>query len=441
MPTKNYVPKALTDDAVAILNVTNNASGARFFERDSVTEENLNDVCRMLFDYDLANDFYAALVNQIGLIIFNRRRWLNPLKLLKHGRLERGQIIEEIFVGLIKSKPDTISAGVTDVFDVNKPEVQAAFYQINWKQKYPLTINYTELESAFLNAQALVDFVQVTIGRVYDSYEIDEYKNTKNIMEEWGRRNNYKLVLVDEPDTAANLENLVIEIKAAINEAKFPRTDNNPAQVENWLDNNDLSNVVIFLSARVDAAISVKVLASAFNMDEVTFMRSGIKIIVDDFGTLENVVAIVASRDAFKIFDRDISISDMWNGSNRTRNLWLHVWQVYAASPFEPAYAFVTDFGSISSVTVAPETPVTSYEPGESYKLVATVKGTGMFDKAVAWSVTGDTMGTGTSITADGLLTIGSDATGTLTVKAITVNNPSGVPAVTGTLSITVATA
>lgn len=431
--------RALTDDAVAILSNVNRASGYRFWERDELTQENLNDVCRRVFDYDLANDFYQALVNLIGLIIFNHRRWKNPLKLLKHGRLERGEFIEEIFVGLIKPVDDTIEQGLTDVFDISKPEVSAAFYRINWKKKYPVTVNYTELQSAFMTAQALIDFVKTTIDRLYDSYEIDEYKNMKNILEEWGRRNNYKLIQVPEPTTQDNLKELVIEVKAAINEAKFPRHDNNPAGVENWIDNADPYDVVIFVNGRVDAALSVQVLASAFNMDEVTFMRSGIKIIVDDFGTMENVVAIIASRDAFKVFDRDISISDMWNGSNRTRKVWLHVWQVYAASPFEPAYALVTDMTTPATVTVTGPADAV-YKAGESYLMHAAVTGTEagkMFDKAVGWSVTGTTMGKNTWIGTAGDLHIGADATGTLTVQAVTIAAGADGSRVSGSLEIT----
>lgn len=411
--------RALTNDGVAILSVVNRNAGYKYFQRDTITQADLDDVCHDVFDLNLHNELFAALVNRIGLILFNHRRWDNPLKLLKHGTLNRGEIIEEVFMGLIAAVRDTIEAGTKDLLDINLPEVKTAFYRINWEVKYPVSVNQTELEKAFLSYRALIDFIDYQVGRLYDSYKIDEYRNTKNIMEEWGRRNNYKLVQVPEPNSKENLEELVIEIKAAINEAKFPRMDNNPAQVENWIDNQDPYDVVIFVNGRLDAALSVKVLAAAFNMDEVTFMRSGIKIVMDDFGTLENVVAIVASRDAFKVFDRMVQVADFWNGSNLVRNIWLHVKQVYAASPFEPVYAFVTQSPAApTGITV--NAPAEAVKPGMTVQMTANVTGTGMFDKHFTWNVTGATMGS-TEITSAGMLKVGATATGTLTVSAVSV--------------------
>ena len=46
----------------------------------------------------IQNEFFNALLNKIGLQIFNDKEFGNPLLFLKKGTLEYGQTIEDIFV-------------------------------------------------------------------------------------------------------------------------------------------------------------------------------------------------------------------------------------------------------------------------------------------------------------------------------------------------------
>ena len=89
----------------------------------------------------------------------------------------------------------------------------------------------------------------------------------------------------------------------------------------------------------------------------------------------------------------------------------------------------VASVGSVTSVTVAPETATVAQ--GGTQKFTATVVKTGNVSDAVEWSAT-----TGGTMSDDGTLTVAADATGTITVTATSVADSS----VTDTATVTVDT-
>ena len=129
------------------------------------------------------------------------------------------------------------------------------------------------------------------------------------------------------------------------------------------------------------------------------------------------MIAIVCDRRLFQIYDNDFSMDTIYNPSNRVWNYFLHVWEVISASPFMNGIVFVTeDAGEVTQITVTPSGQ--TVQPGGTLQMNAEVTGTGIFGNGVAWSVSGSTLGAGTSISSSGLLTVAADATGTITVTA-----------------------
>ena len=95
--------------------------------------------------------------------------------------------------------------------------------------------------------------------------------------------------------------------------------------------------------------------------------------------------------------------------------------------------SYTTDIPTaITSVTVSP--PAATVEAGQMQQFTATVSGTGGFSQEVTWSVSGG-VSAGTSISADGLLTIAADETATsLTVMATACGDSSKSASVTVTV-------
>lgn len=382
-------------------------------------------------DSDLANAFLNALVNRIGLVIINQKRYTNNLKAVKQGKLDYGETIEEIAYGLVKGACDyDVETGVDDVFKISKPEVASALHKVNFQQKYKTSFTHFELRKAFTSASSLGDFLEGIITSVYNSYEVDEQLAYKNLVVQMANKNFFFAVPIALPDDEATGKIFVKKVKQYANAMQFMNTKYNSYGLPQFTKKEDL---VIILRADIDAAIEVDVLAAAFQAYAVDFVGSGRKIMVDDFGD-PNIYAVVCDRRAFQIYDYDLAMDKIYNPSNRVWNYFLHVWEVISASPFMQGIVITAQgTGSVTAITLGAAT--TTPKADTTDQITATVTGTGIFNKDVTWSMTG---GTASSIDQNGLVTIGAEAAETaLVIKAVS-NFTSSVEA---TITITVTAA
>ena len=419
---KTFSAQTSYDIVNAVRNAKANGTsytGIDFSERiPECTKATLQEIGEIFMgDGEFANGFIKELVNRIGMTIINYRRFNNNLKALKQGRLDFGESIEEIAFGLIKGKCDyatNIADGVTDVFQITLPAVQSALHKINFQQKYPYSITRFELKKAFTSETSLGSFLDGAIASVYNSFEVDEQLAYKNLMAECAQNGFFYPIQVSMPEDETTGKAFVKLVKRYSNVLSLAmHTEYNKAGLPQFTSKDDL---VIILSAEVDASTEVDVLAAAFQATAVDFVGSGKKILVDEF-PLEGMVAIVCDRRLFQIYDNDFSMDTIYNPSNRVWNYFLHVWEVISASPFMNGIVFVTeDAGEVTQITVTPSGQ--TVQPGGTLQMNAEVTGTGIFGNGVAWSVSGSTLGTGTSISSNGLLTVAADATGTITVTA-----------------------
>ena len=115
------------------------------------------------------------------------------------------------------------------------------------------------------------------------------------------------------------------------------------------------------------------------------------------------------------------------NGEGLYYNYWLHCWRLFSMSPFANAVAFTKDLFSVSTVTITGAdggTPATSVGRGRSAQYAATVAGSGTYNNAVTWSLSG-AQASGTYIMG-GTLRVATDETAeTLTLTATSVADPS----------------
>ena len=419
---KSFSAQTSYDIVNAVRNAKANGTsytGIDFAERiPECTKATLQEIGEIfLGDGEFANGFIKELVNRIGMTIINYRRFNNNLKALKQGRLDFGETVEEIAFGLVKGKCDyatNIQDGVKDVFQITLPVVQSALHKINFQQKYPYSITRFELKKAFTNETSLGSFLEGVMASVYNSFEVDEQLAYKNLMAECAQNGFFYPIQMQMPEDEASGKAFIKSVKRYSNVMSLAmHTEYNKAGLPQFTSKDDL---VIILSAEVDASTEVDVLAAAFQATAVDFVGSGKKILVDEF-PLEGMIAIVCDRRLFQIYDNDFSMDTIYNPSNRVWNYFLHVWEVISASPFMNGIVFVTeDAGAVTAITVTPSGQTVA--PGGTLQMTATVQGNGIFGNGVAWSVSGDTLGTGTSISSNGLLTVAADASGTITVTA-----------------------
>lgn len=398
------------------------------------------------------NAFLYALMNRIGMTILTSKMWNSPLAWTLQGRLEFGESIEEIFVNLCKVRSFDPTKAPARVFERNVPDVRAAFHVMNWQKEYPLTITTDQLRQAFLSWQGIVDLVQGCIQSMYKSLQKDMYETTKYMIAKLIISGQMPNVQIPDFTNPANMPSVVKAARSTALNMTILGTQYNMAHVYNAVDN--VSDLYIIMSNDLLASKDVDVLAAAFNMDRTTFY--GRVIGIDSFsemdydrldmlfegtegyehisGTdltnLQKVGLIACEKDFFQIWENFQEVTDNYNGSGLYWNYFLHAWYTFSVSPFAQGVLFDYAGGDITSVTVVPATA--NVAQGSTIVLGATVTGTGIFDKTVTFSISGQT--TEATRVVGNQLTIGAEepAETTITVTAKAVDGQTG----TGTIKV-----
>lgn len=416
MPTK-VTPMKLEASGIDILNAIRKEGTPTYQERIPVaTRENIREIGNAMLSYQAtANEFLNALVNRIGRVIITSKSYSNPLKMFKKGMLEYGETVEEIFVKIAKAHNYDPATAESNVFKREIPDVQAAFHKLNLKNFYKTTVSNEDLRTAFLSPAGITDLVGKIVDSLYTGSEFDEYLTMKNLIVDDATRGRFFPVHIPAVN-AENAKSIVSTIKGVSNKLEFMSDAYNYMGVPTHTPKEDQ---IILLDASFDAVIDVEVLASAFNMDKAQFM--GQRVLVDNFGSLTGVVAAIVDKNWFMVFDAFNGFTENYNGEGLYWNYWYHVWKIFSTSPFANAVLFTTEDIGVTSVTVSPASA--TVKAGGSYQFTAAVESTGYLpedSRAVDWSVTGNSS-TSTTIDKTGLLKLGEDESGTITVKAVSV--------------------
>ena len=324
------------------------------------------------------NQFVSALVNRIGLVLANSASFNNPYRDLKKGVLDYGELIEDIFVGIAQVVEYDPSKAESREFARTFPDVKSAFYKVNWRVMYPLTIQDSDLEMAFLSNGDVAGFITKLIDSIITANEYDEFLLFKYLIIKAVAHGKMYPIAVDGSD----LKSVASEFKATRNKTKFMKRDYNEAGVRNNIADEDLC---IFMDADFDAQFDVNVLASAFNMDKADFL--GRRYLIDDFTTFDNerweiirqntiiemkgetaqnggviepvtdaelalmanVKGVMLDEQWFQVYDKKSIMKEKEVASGLYWNYFYHNWKILAHSPFANAIVFVDN-----SQTIAP---------------------------------------------------------------------------------------
>lgn len=399
------------------------------------------------------NAFLSELLNRIGLVIISSKSYQNPWANLKRGRLEYGEVIEDIFINICEPFSYNPELAETQVEKRVKPDVESMLYRINSQIFYKQTIEQVTLRQAFTSSTGVVNLITGIIDAMYTAMEYDERLAMKYILvQRLLNGTMYKQII---PANATS-EQLITAVKTVSNLLMTPSRKYNSAGVLNYALKNDQ---YVFVTSAFDAQSGVEVLAKAFNVDYVQF--SGRYIVLDDFSftpdelarldiifadepsyvrptsqqltKLKEVPLVTVDKDFFMVYDVEQYFDMRRNQQGLYENNFLHVWKVYASGYFANAVMYVETEPTVTSVAVAPSQA--TMPKGSSLTMKATVTASDFADKTVHWEVTGG----GTDVTINektGVLTIGNNATAqAYTVKAVS----NGDQEKSGSATITVA--
>lgn len=451
-PRKLTVTNVSKDVINAILNEGWSINYRDYVPITADDADSIRNIGKIIMDApNLRNAFATDLINRIILVIVISKMYENPWKALKKGKLDLGEVVEEIFVNIAKAELYNPSTAKDTVFRRRIPDIRAAFHVLNYQVKYPVTIGNEELSMAFTTENGLYNLIEKIYETLYTADAYDEFNIMKYLIAEHILAGHIKPVAIAAPTSEANIRADVTAIKATSNKMKFMTGDWNIAGVKTHAKHEEQT---VILSADFDAAMDVQVLAAAFNMDKAEFLSK--RLLVDSFGNIDVIrlaeccpelctdivydadgyvtsaalknissddlemldgIPAVLIDDAFmQIYDRLITMEDIRNPDGLYTNAFLHCWKIISVSPYAPAATFTSETAAVSSVTVTPSTVNTL--KGLNTQFQASVAGSGFFDRTVTWSVSGNNK-TGTTIDAAGNLHVASDETATtLTVTA-----------------------
>lgn len=316
------------------------------------------------------NQFYPTLVDTIFETIVSKAIYENSLKEYKAGFVTNGAGVRETFVDKIDALPYATTDVEKEELKTYMAQIYEARYLLNMERKYPVTLGRIQFRGYVESPEKVMELVDYVKSMLYTSNEMDEYGLMKTMLQNYILQGKAYVVPVD---TTNGLDDFATEFRAMSLLLKgLPKRDFNEFGVMN---NTPLDRQVLFLSARTAAKYSVDVLSSAFNMSQVDYttrvevmddldkpyselevlrkVNKNIPAISDaDSTILGNVVGILMDRNFFKVYDM---VNEMWDKERSSRmdvNYFLHIWQIYATSPFANFVVFVDN----KAATAEPET-------------------------------------------------------------------------------------
>lgn len=417
MPVKGL--KATATPEVILNTIRDNAS-LDYQERVPIaTQQNIAEVGNAIVNYEpTRNEFLNSLINRIGMVIIQSRLYQNPLREFKKGMLEFGKDIEEIFVNLANAQSYNPEIAETEVFKRVIPDVKTIFHRMNRQDFYKVTISNDQLRTAFLSYRGIEDLIGRIVDSLYSGDNYDEFLLMKNLLVDYGNKGLFYPMTIPAVVDESSAKNFTIELRALAKSLGFMSNKYNAQGVYTF---TPMEDIIIFMTPKAEALIDVESLARAFNLNYADFL--GHVVIVDDFGELENVQAIVVDRQWFMVYDTFFNFTEQYNAQGLYWNYFFHHWQILSTSQFANAIVFTTETPSIESIAITPKTA--SVSKGQSVQFKANFITNGMASEAVTYNVVGDIKSQKTSISSNGLLTVGDDETATeLTVVAISVFDP-----------------
>ena len=369
-----YKPEntVVSNDSYAILNAIRNSVGGEFRAHTPLVQSAQDAQAYGLYvcgSGDARNSFMNSLINRIAQVMCLVRSYENPLKRYKKGILGPGEMVENIWVGLVTPEGWTQNPATPgDVFQTNNPDNEVSFHPVNSKLVYEITTNDAELSLAFTTEGGVYDLVSRIVGRLTDSAEWDEYIMMKYVIARALLANSDSVLTVATLN-AANSDAIISSMKAVSNNMRFMNTDYNVAGVAT---HSPIDKQVFFLTANASAVLDVSSLAKAYNLSYVDFI--GQQQMVNTFSftdaelarlntimtetaaqglvpgytqftqeeltALGHIVGATIDEDFFMVFDKLYQVSAAFDPKHLNTNNFLHNWKIYSYNPFANSVFF-----------------------------------------------------------------------------------------------------
>ena len=303
---------------------------------------------------NVLNDFVGLLKKVVYTAVYNKT-FNNPLVSLEGERMPLGQFIEDVYVNPAKARGFNVNdfAGLLQKYEA---EIATQYLTVNSDLQYCVTITREKIRNAFTSWDQLEGLISGMINSLYNGAYITRYNQTKGLPLAAFEKGAIKYEVINNPVDEQTAKNLVRKMRADYSKFQIPSTKFNAwadvkgegaYALKTWSNPED---IIVMISADVEALLDVEVLAAAFNMSKADFL--GRVIVVDDFtqynddGTVavdgSMIKAVIADRSFFKIKTQDFAMDEFYNANNRTWQYYLNDVRMCNYSLFANAKVYTT---------------------------------------------------------------------------------------------------
>lgn len=303
---------------------------------------------------NVLNDFIGLLKKVVFTAVYNKT-FNNPLAELEGERMPLGQFIEDVYINPAKARGFDVNdfAGLLEKYSA---EVASQYLSVNSDLQYCVTLTREKVRNAFTSWDQLEGLISGMVNSLYNGAFITRYNQAKGLPLAAFKAGAVKYEVITNPTTEATAKALVRKMRADFSKMQIPSTAFNAWQdvkgegafaLKTWSDPQD---VVVLISADIEALIDVEVLAAAFNMSKADFL--GRVIVVDDFSQYDDdgqvavdgsmIKAMICDRAWFKIKTQDFAMDEFYNANNRTWQYYLNDVRMVNYSLFANAKIYTT---------------------------------------------------------------------------------------------------
>ena len=330
---------------------------------------------------NVLNDFVGLLKKVVYTAVYNKT-FNNPLVSLEGERMPLGQFIEDVYVNPAKARGFNVNdfAGLLQKYEA---EVATQYLTVNSDLQYCVTVTREKVRNAFTSWDQLEALISGMVNSLYNGAYITRYNQTKGLVTAAFTGNNVQYQVITNPTDEQTAKSMVRQLRAAFSKMQIPSTKFNAwnkvkggrMALKTWSDPED---VVVLISADVEALVDVEVLAAAFNMSKTDFL--GRVIVVDDFNQYNEdgsvavdgsaIKAAIMDRSWFKIKTQDFAMDEFYNANNRTWQYYLNDVRMCNFSLFANAIVFATSAPSVDATDIDAEVSSVSITAGETKKVL-----------------------------------------------------------------------
>lgn len=284
------------------------------------------------------NQFVDALINRIGMTRINSKLWENPWSTFKKGNLPFGSTVQDMGVKWLKAH--TYEDDLDSLLEIKRPEIEPAYYTLNRRDQYTISVNYDELRNAFVDEYGLNRLINTITDVPISSDNYDEFQSMKALIAEYETRHGFYKEQITAITNEATAKEFLVKARAYAGKLKFPSVYYNIIDIPAFAEESEL---VLLIDPTSLAYIDVEALAAAFNID-----KANIKYRVElvDEWPIPGAVALLTTEDFFQVYDVLYTTTSFYNPQNLTTNYYLTHWEILAFSPFVPAILFTTEQGT-----------------------------------------------------------------------------------------------